>query len=54
MNIPQPVQTAMQQTNELFSTAMREQRFELLGEVYTKDARVLPPSAPMVEGRAAI
>ena len=45
----------MQQTNDLFKTSVvGKQNFDALDEIYTADARVLPPGAEMVEGRAQI
>jgi ketosteroid isomerase-like protein len=45
----------MAQTNELFCTEVAGKRnFAALDEIYTANARVLPPGAPMISGREAI
>ena len=57
-----PTQTALDQiklamvsTNAIFDTeVVRKRNFGALDQVYTADARILPPGAPMVSGRAAI
>ena len=55
MPVPESVAAAMRQTNDLFNTEVSEKRnFAALDKVYTADARILPPGAPMVEGREAI
>jgi ketosteroid isomerase-like protein len=54
MSVPSGVEAEFRQTNELFSKVVRERNFELLDDVYTEDARVLPPGAPLVEGRAGV
>jgi ketosteroid isomerase-like protein len=42
-------------TNQLFNTEVFEKRnFDALDKIYTRDARVLPPGAPMITGQAAI
>lgn len=42
-------------TNELFNTEVFGKRnYDALDAVYTVDARILPPGAPMVSGREAI
>ncbi len=49
------VKLAMARTNELFSTeAVGNRNFAALDDVYTSDARILPPGAPLVTGREAI
>jgi ketosteroid isomerase-like protein len=49
------VLAAMRQTNELFNVEVGSKRnVEALDRVYTSDARILPPGAPMIEGRAQI
>ena len=46
---------AMKATNAVFSEEVVAKRnSNALGRVYTADARVLPPGAPMVSGRTAI
>jgi ketosteroid isomerase-like protein len=50
-----PIKIAMAKTNDVFSTEVVGKRnFEALDQVYTEDARILPPGAPMVSGRAGI
>lgn len=45
----------MASTNELFNTAVfRKRDFDALDEIYTADARILPPGAPMITGRKGI
>ena len=45
----------MRQTNELFNAEVGAKRnVEALDRVYTAGARILPPGAPMMEGRAQI
>jgi ketosteroid isomerase-like protein len=49
------VQNAMQNTNELFNREVFGKRnFAALDDIYTRDARILPPGAPMISGREAI
>ncbi len=49
------VQQAMAETNARFcDDVLGRGQFDALSGVYTAGARVLPPGAPMVEGRAAI
>jgi ketosteroid isomerase-like protein len=49
------IKLAMARTNELFCTEVIAKRnFAALDDVYTADARILPPGAPMVSGREAI
>src|ERR1700747_618621 len=46
---------SMAKTNELFSSEVFGKRnFAALDQIYTKDARILPPGAPMVSGRQDI
>lgn len=54
MQVPQAVSEGMQKTNRLFSALVREKNYDGLDDIYTKDARVLPPGAPLVQGREAI
>jgi ketosteroid isomerase-like protein len=55
MSIPDAARTAMQQTNALFeSSVVRNREFGALDFVYTADARILPPGADLIQGRAAI
>lgn len=45
----------MARTNRIFKTEVVEKRnFAALDEVYTADARILPPGAPMIAGREGI
>jgi len=45
----------MRQTNELFTVEVGSKRnVAALDQVYTADARILPPCAPMIEGRENI
>jgi ketosteroid isomerase-like protein len=49
------VRLAMASTNELFNAEVFGKRnFAALDDVYTADARILPPGAPMISGRPAI
>ncbi|HEV2378671.1 MAG TPA: nuclear transport factor 2 family protein [Terriglobia bacterium] len=52
MNVPETVLAAMRKTNALFNSQVVEgQDVAALDQVYTRSARVLPPGAPMLEGR---
>lgn len=45
----------MRRTNELFcAEVVGKRNFGALDRVYTAQARILPPGAPLVEGREAI
>jgi ketosteroid isomerase-like protein len=45
----------MATTNDLFNTEVFGKRnFDALDKVYTADARILPPGAPMISDRQAI
>ncbi|HXA65410.1 MAG TPA: nuclear transport factor 2 family protein [Bryobacteraceae bacterium] len=49
------VKLAMAATNNLFNTEVFGNRnFAALDQIYTSDARILPPGAPMISGREAI
>jgi ketosteroid isomerase-like protein len=49
------IKFAMAKTNELFNTEVfRNRNFDALDQIYTSDARILPPGAPLVSGRPAI
>src|SRR5450432_2520575 len=49
------VKLAMASTNEIFNTEVfGKGNLSALDDIYTKDARILPPGAPMVSGREAI
>lgn len=46
---------AMAATNDLFNTQVFGKRnFDALDNIYTANARILPPGAPMISGRKAI
>jgi ketosteroid isomerase-like protein len=52
---PDQIKRAMQSTNDLFNAEVFGKRnFAALDDIYTRDARVLPPGAPMISGRDAI
>lgn len=49
------IQLAMASTNGLFDKEVFGKRnFDALDEIYTENARILPPGAPMISGRKAI
>jgi ketosteroid isomerase-like protein len=49
------VRKAMQETNERFCReVVGEGKFDAIDQVYTAGARILPPGAPIMEGREAI
>jgi len=49
------IKLAMASTNELFNAEVFGKRnFAALDQIYTADARILPPGAPMISGRPAI
>jgi ketosteroid isomerase-like protein len=51
----QQIREAMANTNDLFNTEVFGKRnFDALDNIYTVNARILPPGAPLIEGRAAI
>jgi len=59
MAAPQPalhqIRAAMATTNDLFNTEVFGKRnFAALDRIYTTDATILPPGAPMISGRPAI
>jgi ketosteroid isomerase-like protein len=55
MSIPESVRTGMQQTNDLFGSAVvRNREIDALDNIYTVDARILPPGADLIQGRAQI
>ncbi len=52
---PDSIKLAMKQTNDLFNTEVfGKGNFGALNDIYTSDARILPPGAPMVSGREGI
>ncbi|MBV9499895.1 MAG: nuclear transport factor 2 family protein, partial [Acidobacteriaceae bacterium] len=49
------IRLAMASTNDLFNTEVFGKRnFDALDDIYTSNARILPPGSPMISGRAAI
>ena len=55
MPVPDAIAAAMRQTNHLFNTEVgANHNVEALDKVYTAGARILPPGAPMIEGREQI
>ena len=49
------MKSGMAETNALFNTEVFGKRnFNALDRIYTADARILPPGAPLIEGREAI
>lgn len=49
------IKSGMSETNELFNTEVFGRRnFDALDQIYTANARILPPGAPLIEGREAI
>lgn len=45
----------MASTNDLFNAEVVGKRnFTALDQIYTSDARILPPGSPMISGRSAI
>jgi ketosteroid isomerase-like protein len=55
MSATQTVLAAMQRTNELFtSEVVAKKNVSALNEIYTANARILPPGADAVEGREPI
>lgn len=55
MPISDSIKTEMQKVNALFGDAVVKGRnFAALNQIYTVDARVLPPGADLIEGREKI
>jgi ketosteroid isomerase-like protein len=53
--ISEQTRLAMARTNDLFnSEVFLKGNLALLDDIYTTDARILPPGAPMITGRAGI
>ncbi len=51
----QQIREAMADTNDRFNAEVFGKRnFDALDTIYTSEARILPPGAPMIAGRAAI
>src|SRR4051812_29025982 len=49
------IRLGMQSTNDLFNKEVFGKRnFNALDLIYTRDARILPPGAPMISGREGI
>ena len=49
------IKRRMAETNQLFNDEVFARRnFDALDHIYTADARILPPGAPMISGRTAI
>src|SRR5438270_2012181 len=49
------IRSGMTATNDLFNTEVfGDRNFDALDRIYTADARILPPGAPMITGREAI
>jgi ketosteroid isomerase-like protein len=49
------IKLAMASTNALFNSEVFQNRnFAALDQIYTADARILPPGAPLIAGRPAI
>lgn len=49
------IKQRMAETNDLFNDEVFARRnFDALDQIYTSDARILPPGAPMISGRASI
>jgi ketosteroid isomerase-like protein len=49
------IKLAMKHTNDLFNAEVfGKGNFAALDEIYTTDARILPPGAPMISGREPI
>jgi len=55
MPIPDSIQAEMQKVNALFGeTVVKGRNFASLDQIYTVDARILPPGADLIEGRENI
>ncbi len=51
----QQIQREMASVNDLFNNEVFAKRnFDALDKIYTANARILPPGAPMISGRKAI
>lgn len=49
------IKKSMKETNDLFNAEVFGKRnFDALDHIYTSEARILPPGAPMISGRNAI
>jgi ketosteroid isomerase-like protein len=55
MPISDSIQAEMQKVNALFGeTVVKARNFAVLNQIYTVDARILPPGADLIEGREKI
>jgi ketosteroid isomerase-like protein len=55
MPVSESIKTEMEKVNALFSeTVVKGRNFAALDQVYTVDARILPPGANLIEGRKNI
>lgn len=54
MSIPESVRTGMQRTNDLFGALVKNREIDALDNIHTVDARILPPGADSIQGRAQI
>ncbi len=55
MPISDSIQAEMQKVNALFGeTVVKRRNFVALDQIYTVDARILPPGADLIEGRENI
>jgi ketosteroid isomerase-like protein len=53
--VPDEIRLAMASRNELFNTEVFGKRnFDALEDIYTADARILPPGSPTITGLAGI
>ena len=49
------IKERMSETNDLFNAEVFGHRnFDALDQIYTSDARILPPNSPMISGHAGI
>jgi hypothetical protein len=55
MPVSDSIQAEMQKVNALFGeTVVKGRNFAALDQIYTVDARILPPGADLIEGRQTI
>lgn len=55
MTIPAPLAATLRDVNQFFAThVIKDRAFKAVDRVYTANARILPPGADLIEGRAAI
>ena len=55
MNVPENVAAAIRQANEMFASELiGKQNIQAIDQLYTSNARVLPPGAEMIAGREQI